>query len=68
MNIFCIGFLFLLDCVIVNYIYDLEGKFIGVEYVIIVVIVFDVGIYECRVFNKFNVVIKMIVVFVIFVV
>lgn len=57
-----LGFLFLVDCVIVNNICDLELELIGVEYVIFGVIVFDFGIYKCIVVNIVNLVIKEIIV------
>lgn len=57
-----LGFLFLVDCVIVNNISDLELELIGVEYVIFGVIVFDFGIYKCIVVNIVNLVIKEVVV------
>ncbi|XP_058970157.2 uncharacterized protein [Pocillopora verrucosa] len=50
------------DRVTVNYIYDLEAKLTGVEYVITAAIASDAGTYECRASNKLNVVTKTIAV------
>lgn len=48
------------DRVAVNYIYDLEGKLTGVEYVIAAAIASDTGTYECKAYNKINVATKTI--------
>ena len=62
MNIFRIGSPPSSDRVTVNYIYDLEAKLTGVEYVITAAIASDAGTYECRASNKLNVVTKTIAV------
>ena len=48
------------DRVTVNNIYDLESKLTGVEYVISAAIASDTGTYQCKAYNKFNVVNKQI--------
>lgn len=62
MNIFRIGSPPSSDRVTVNYIYDLEAKLTGVEYVITAAIASDAGTYECTASNKLNVVTKTIAV------
>lgn len=62
MNIFRIGSPPSSDRVTVNYIYDLEAKLTGVEYIITAAIASDAGTYECRASNKLNVVTKTIAV------